>query len=92
MTRHWVPAAASPPNRIIGDRLATPYVKEARARVEALLPPEIDRVTVLARTGVGDFSVRLFVGSELVGASHFNRSVVPGVERALQVYREKVTA
>jgi hypothetical protein len=89
MTRHWYPAPASPPDRIVGDRLATPYVKEARARVEALLPDEIDRVTVLARTGVGDWSVRLFIGSELVGASHFNRTIVPGVERSLQVYRQR---
>jgi len=74
---------------IVGDRLARPYLDPRTVeRIAALVPPEVESVTVLARTGVGDWSVRLYIGEELVAASHFSREVIAGVEKAVHAYQK----
>ena len=70
---------------IIGDRIAAPYIRRDHDAIAALLPIEIDKVTVCH--GGRAFSVYFWIEDEIVVSSHGSRTVVAGVEKALYRYR-----
>lgn len=69
---------------MVGDRFAAPYLRRDRAELEALLPPELERVTVTH--GGSTFSAYLWINEERVAESHGSLTVDGALRKAVAVY------
>ena len=75
---------------MVGDRFAAPYLRRDRAALEALLPPEIERVTVTH--GGSTYSAYVWINGERVAESHGSFTVDGALRKAVAVYGMRVTA
>ena len=72
---------------IIGDRFAAPYIRRDGAELAALLPPEIELVTVTH--GGSTYSAYLWINGERVGESHQSLTVRGAIEKAAYAYGQR---
>ena len=75
---------------LTGDRFAAPYLRRDRDELVALVPPEIERVTVTH--GGGTFSAFLWINGERVAESHGSLTVRGALLKAAYAYGQRVTA
>jgi hypothetical protein len=75
---------------ITGDLVAAPYIRRDWDAIEAVLPSEVEKVTVTH--GGHTFSAYFWIKGERVAESHNNLTVLGAVQKAAYDYRQRVTA
>ena len=74
---------------LVGDRIATPYLRFHEAALLAMLPPGVTHANVTH--GGRQFSVYLYAGDQLVASSKGSRTILNGFTQAVHAYREAAT-
>jgi hypothetical protein len=75
---------------IVGDMVASPYIRRDREVLEAIVPAEVGRVTVTH--GGSTFSAYLWIDGERVAESHGSRTVLAAVRKAADAYGRRNVA